>query len=236
MKTAILLLTCGRVEETRKTWANNLPTTGSDCDLYWWDNTQDTAERDQLLEIAANYQFKQVWHALQNSGISVPFNMMMGVAFEDGCDFIVTMANDILEPKNWVRERVETAVDIPSAGVVAVPLSDASCARYDRGNRCGHVVESGLVIGNWLIRRELYDAIGGFTLDYGNYGPIDLDYCFRAWQMGFETLYISDISAIHIGLNNEPEYQMEKEKLLADSWVKYRANIAMYRDGERLNQ
>lgn len=236
MKIAILMLTCGRIEETRRTWANNLQSIPDGCDLYWWDNTQDKAERDQLLEIAINYQFKQAWHSLQNSGIAIPLNLMMSVAFEDGCDFIITMANDIIEPANWIMERIEVANDIPSAGVVSIPVSDADCKRYDRKNRCGHVVETGLITGNWLIRKELYSAAGGFCVDYGNYGPIDLDYCVRSWRLGFETMYISDISAKHIGVNNPAEYQSEKGRLLESAWPIYHNNLRAYQSGERLRQ
>lgn len=237
MKTAILALTCGRPEFTMQTWAHNFANHGAEAvSVYWYDNGSCAAELRDIVRMSEKYGFEYCHLDNENRGIAHALNHLMGAAFADGADAVVTMANDLLEPNNWIRARVDAAQSIPQTGVVAVPVSTST--RYGRKTVNGHTIEEGTVIGNWLITRAAYDRIGGFCMDYGIYGPLDIDYCERMRVAGLRFYYLSDLFATEIGRkeDNPIEYQALKMESLNRSMPVFRANQKQYREGKRIYQ
>lgn len=112
--------------------------------------------------------------------------MNAGLRMSDGYDAVMFLAHDIEEPKDWLRLRVEAMEADNDVGIVSIPVDGKRNEPY-----YGHV------IGNWLIRRELIDKIGGFNEDFFPYGPVDLDYCERAKIAGFKTMYVANVEALH---------------------------------------
>lgn len=227
MKIAILALTCGRVEETARTWENNLP--GLPYPVYWWDNTEDADEAAHILALSKRYNIIQDWHPDKNQGIARPLNVLMQCAFNDGADMVVTMANDILEPSQWVEIRALGFERIENAGIVSIPIYQQNCLRYEKIQINGLEIEQGDIIGNYGIHRSTYEKIGGFPEVYGIYGPIDLDYCAHVRAAGLKTLYVSNYHAYHIGVDNPTEYQKAKDESLSRAWAIYEARMDVLR-------
>lgn len=220
MKVAIIALTCGRVEYTQKTWANNIHRIP--FSVFHFDNTEDEEERRSIRLLTTLYDsIKRSYYSDSNQGIAGPINYWMERLFASHYDIVVTMANDILEPANWIDLRVKAFQNIPNAGIVSIPIIGQGCIRYQRKAINNITFEEGNIIGNFAISRAVYEAIGGFPECYGLYGPIDLDYCAHARKAGFRTIYLSDYEARHIGTNNPTEYQKAKEESLAKSWALY---------------
>ena len=48
----------------------------------------------------------------------------------------------------------------------------------------------------WLVRRDVLDTVGYFDEEIF-YSPEDADYCLRAWEKGFEVVYVPQVSIVH---------------------------------------
>jgi GT2 family glycosyltransferase len=225
----ILALTYGRPKETRQTWKQNLSNHRhpGQVHLSHWDNTPREGSQE-MQAICGKYDRGVTFVDFDNAGISEPLNTMMKIAFEAGADYVITMGNDILEPEGWIARRVLAALEIPQAGVIAIPPKDPSVVRYERKTLNGWNIEEGDVIGNFLITKACWEAIGGFSLDYGNYGPIDLDYCLRSRLAGFKTIYLADMEADHICVGQDYPTR-EKTEQLKKAWPKFWANVMAYK-------
>jgi GT2 family glycosyltransferase len=214
MKSAILLLTYGRVEETRRTWENNLPGLSN---LYWWDNTEDEAEREALLRESERYDICFQRGVMQNIGIAKPLNYLADMAFAEGADFVTTMANDILEPLGYIQARALAVEAFPDAGVIAIPPAE-TFPHIGVEEKGFSISEYPCVIGNYSIPFSVWQKGVMFCEEMGNYGPIDLDFCNQVNRLGFRCIYLSNMKALHIGHNNPPEYEAAKAKSLAAAW------------------
>lgn len=237
MKVAVLLLTCGRADMTKKVWPSNLARAGYPHGLFWFDNGSPDSEFSEILELTLHMGIEWFFYNKNNSGIAIALNRMMEAAFRRGYDMVFTMANDIIEPNNWLLNRVNAAQAIPRTGVVAIPVVSANM--YVERNVNGiQINEGGQLIGNYLITRLAYDTIGLLCTEYGNYGPIDLDYCDRMRAAGLRHYYLAGPYADHIGTvdSNPKDYQEAKAESLAKSWQLYTFNTHKYRDGEHLYQ
>lgn len=235
---AILALTCGRPEFTVETWAHNFSNHGlaETPWIYWFDNGSTPDELRPMMQEASRYNIVYSHFETQNKGIAYALNALMRKAWNDGCRTFCTMANDIKEPDGWLLHRILASKVIERTGVVSVPVD--RCARYGKKNANGYAIEEGTIIGNWLITERAYKAIGGFCMDYGTYGPLDIDYCERMKAVGVRYYYLSDLHADHIGKKefNPPEYQAKKMESLNASWHTYKANQKLYRRGEKIHQ
>ncbi len=50
----------------------------------------------------------------------------------------------------------------------------------------------------WIVRKELWDKLGGLSRDYFLFMS-DPDLCFRTWEAGFEVVYYPDVSVLADG-------------------------------------
>ena len=133
--------------------------------------------------IYGNRPIDTILYNLENAGHSfyVKFINKEGIAnaLNEGLidyhnyDAIAFIANDIKEPEGWLAKKIEALQTYHKAGIVASSLDNN---RFEANNE--HV------ISNWLISKELIDAIGNFNDEFYPYGAIDLDYCERAWLAG----------------------------------------------------
>lgn len=221
MSTAIIALTYKRVDQTRASWANNLV---SPYPVYWWDNTPPGAEREQLIEIAKNYNVVESFHDGSNYGIAHPINRMAERIFAAGHDGFVTMACDMLEPSEWITAR-ETICNLLNAGIAAIPPYKLYCnvTRYARKEINGIAYEDdGDIIGNWYVAKWAYEMLGPYPEYYGIYGPIDLEYCARARKKGVKYVYLSDMECECLPCDNDDtEYTIAKNVSLANAWPIY---------------
>lgn len=237
MKVAVLLLTCGRAEMTAKVWPHNLNNAGYEHGLFWFDNGSTHAEYGEILGTSLFFPIEWFYYSNTNLGIAIGLNRMIEAAFRRGFDMVVSMANDILEPDNWLLERVQAAQAIPNTGIVTIPV--VSSLMYTEKEVNGiRINEGGQLIGNFLLTRAAYDKVGLYCTQYGTYGPLDLDYCDRCKAAGLRYYYLAGRMAEHIGTvdSNPPEYQQGKDASLKQSWQQYTYNTHAYQAGEHVYQ
>jgi GT2 family glycosyltransferase len=145
-------------------------------------------------------------------GLAKALNIGLKKAIDAGYDCFLFMGNDILEPHGFLLRRLLFLQDHPKAGIVSIGFS-AEEARQT------------IVIGNFLITKELVDKIGFFDESYDPYGAIDLDYCNRANKAGFESWYIGGACAKHIDNHGEEDttniYGFNKKEMIEKTWHKY---------------
>lgn len=138
-------------------------------------------------------------------------------------DAIGFLANDIIEPDNWLLKKVEALNTYPNAGIVA---SSLDCERVQ--------IQNELIISNWLIDSQVVEAIGEFNEQYFPYGAIDLDYCERSWLAGFKTYYVMNCLATHNGGHaTGNEYGWDKSELVNKYSHIYNDNINAYKNGTK---
>ena len=179
---------------------------------------------DAFIENLSNLNYENAdFVAINIEGIANAMNEAIDIAGVDGYDAIAYLANDIIEPKDWLNKKVEALQTYPNAGIVASSLD-----RVRRGVNSEHI------ISNWLLSMKVVEQIGIFNESMFPYGPIDLDYCERANLAGFNTYYVIDCLAEHLGSHaSGDEYGYNKAELLHKNWAKHEADIRGYRDGSK---
>lgn len=177
-----------------------------------------------LIDNLSDLNYEQAdFVAINTEGIANAMNEAIDIAGVDGYDAIAYLANDIVEPKDWLNKKVEALQTYPDAGIVASSLDRV---RID--------VNSEHIISNWLLSMKVVEQIGIFNESMFPYGPIDLDYCERANLAGFNTYYVKDCLAEHLGshaIGND--YGYDKAELLQKNWAKHEADIRGYRNGSK---
>jgi GT2 family glycosyltransferase len=176
-----------------------------------------------------------IYSNLENTGF--PFNVKFidteGIAnaLNEGLDefrngnyeAIAFMANDILEPKDWLLKKLVALEKYENAGIVASTLE------FER-----LVPNNEHIISNWIIRKEVIDKVGYFNESMFPYGPIDLDYCERVWIAGFKTYYACNYLAVHIGNHAEGnEYGYDKQEMVNKYWSQFTLDIQGYKNGTK---
>ena len=181
--------------------------------------------------ICLNYGDRPLDHIYRNlecSGYFAPHTFVSreGIAnsLNDGIDLMLStktdavafLANDIIEPENWLAKKIEAIQTYPDAGVVASSIHEIETE-----------IRNQLIISNWLIPKTTIEKVGYFQEAMFPYGPIDLDYCQRCWAAGLKTYYVKDCLALHIGSHaTGNEYGWSKDEAVAEGYKK------MYKIGE----
>ena len=65
-----------------------------------------------------------------------------------------------------------------------------------------------------FMRRDFYDEVGGFDLDYFLYME-DEDLCYRSWKMGKQVLYCGHVAVTH---NHQRASRKFGKKMLIHLW------------------
>jgi GT2 family glycosyltransferase len=178
---------------------------------------------DVLIGNLSNLNYHADFVAINTEGVANAMNEAIDIAGVDGYDAIAYLANDIVEPKDWLNKKIQALQTYPNAGIVASSLDRV---------RIG--VNSEHIISNWLLSMKVVEQIGIFNESMFPYGPIDLDYCERANLAGFNTYYVKDCLAEHLGGHaTGDEYGYNKAELLQKNWAKHEADIRGYRDGSK---
>jgi GT2 family glycosyltransferase len=144
---------------------------------------------DFILQNIANCGYQNIKVRYVNTeGIANALNDGIDLMKELNMDAVAFLANDIIEPQDWLKKKLEALQTYPDAGVVA---SSLDCGRNN--------INSELIISNWLLSKETVEKVGYFQESMFPYGPIDLDYCHRCYAAGLKTYYVMDCLAQHIG-------------------------------------
>jgi GT2 family glycosyltransferase len=178
---------------------------------------------DRPFNILIDNELKAGYNAtycqINTEGISNALNEGIDYMLKNEYDAIGFLANDIIEPQDWLSKKVEALTEYPNAGVVASSLD------HNRTN-----INCELIISNWLISRQLIQKIGFFNETMFPYGPIDLDYCERAWAAGYKTYYVMDCLAVHT--DTPVNYGWDKSEMVAKYWDKFNSEAHKYKSGE----
>jgi hypothetical protein len=138
-------------------------------------------------------------------------------------DAVGFLANDIIEPDNWLLKKSELIFKHKVSIASSFPSEPIPYGDHD-------------LIGNYLISKEAINKLGHFNEEYFNYGPIDLDYCNRARHLELSLKYI-DTSSTHIeGNNSDLRYGFSKSEAVLKSWPLYLDNLSKYNSGINICQ
>lgn len=221
MRIAVLMLSYERYETLKKVLDHNLNNAGYPFDLFIWDN----GTKDQRVIELLESQNCAVFYARTNEGIARPFNCLMQSCYELGYDAFHVMANDILEPENWLRDKVRYLQAYPQSGMISIsPGPIPYLLSYLSTDM---PVYLGDVIGQFMISKQVYERVGGFNESFGNYGPIDNDYNARCRALGFWNYYIPGQSN-HIDSSPADLYGYDKAAQVAGTWPTHTDNVRRY--------
>lgn len=172
-------------------------------------------------ELKAGYNATYV--NINTEGIANALNEGVEYMMTNNFDAIAFLANDIVEPQDWLAKKVFALQNYPSAGVVASSL-----------DMVRDTIQNEMIISNWLISKETINKIGYFNEGMFPYGPIDLDYCQRCYAAGLNTYYVTDCLAYHIGSHaTGNEYGWDKNELVAKYHTQHIQDVEGYRNGTK---
>jgi hypothetical protein len=156
---------------------------------------------------------------INEEGISKAINTGLRLLNFEHIDYVTIMANDILEPDNWLNIRNQFMQD-KTIGICSIPLGGFNGDSLD-------------LIGNFTISKEALLKVGAFNEELYPYGAIDLDYCTRVRAAGLQTKYIPNIKATHIEQNGIDAYGYNKMDLVKKTWDLHNRNVQAYTDGTK---
>ena len=135
-----------------------------------------------------------------------------------GTDYLLLLNNDTVVQPGWLNELVALADREPDVGIVGAKIvdengsiqeagcmifRDGSAAHYGRGRdrrdpSCNYVKDVDYVSGCCLlIRRHLWDELGGFDEDFSPGYYEDVDLAFRARRVGHRVSYQPRAEVVH---------------------------------------
>jgi GT2 family glycosyltransferase len=156
---------------------------------------------------------------INEEGIANAMNKGLKQINFDVVDYVTILANDILEPDNWLISRNEFMQD-KTIGICAFPL-------------VGGFDDTTDIIGNFTISKEVIKNVGAFNTALDPYGAIDLDYCTRVRAAGLYTKYIRTGKATHIEQNGINAYGYNKNELVKSTWELHSSNVSNYANGSK---
>jgi GT2 family glycosyltransferase len=121
---------------------------------------------------------------VKEKGIANAINIGLNKIDFSNIEYVTLLANDILEPDNWLLMRNEFLQD-KTIGICSISLDGFSGDSLD-------------LIGNFTITKEAIKRVGAFNQELDPYGAIDLDYCTRVRASGLHTKFIPSTRATHI--------------------------------------
>lgn len=166
----------------------------------------------------AGYPFELI--VIDRKGVSAAINDGIKQAMDNGADAVVTMANDILMPDQWLSQMVLNATHIPETGTIGIHCVENIGQVTQRGGF--DIYEWPVAFGNVLIPKNTIDKIGYFNTDFDPYGTQDSDYAYRATKAGLIHYYLFGMKSQHIGhdVGNKSEYRKMKDESLAKAGEK----------------
>lgn len=200
MKPAIIFLDYARHEYTQRTISHNLHNAGHDFAFIY----------------------------INQLGIAAAINAGIEKAREYNADAIVTMANDILMPFDWLRLMVNHAEAIPQTGMCGIHTVEGAGDPIEINGL--KVNQSFTAFGNVLIPLKVVDDIGGFNTEYDPYGMQDADFAYRCFKSNRISYYVPGLKAEHIGndVGSNSEYRKMKDEGLARAMEIWERNKLIY--------
>ncbi len=156
----------------------------------------DNGSTDGTVEwLKQNYKDVVVVENETNLIFTKPVNQ--GVAVSKA-DFLVLLNNDVRPEKGYLRDILKYFKD---EKVFAVSFNESTSSwpnltwsqgkiQFTRGEDKSEPYYSAWASGGSAIfRRSIWDSIGGFNEIYAPFYWEDIDICYRAWKMGYKTIW-----------------------------------------------
>ena len=156
---------------------------------------------------------------VKEKGIANALNVGLNKIDFSNIEYVTLLANDILEPDNWLLMRNEFLQD-KTIGICSISLDGFSGDSLD-------------LIGNFTITKEAIKRVGAFNQELDPYGAIDLDYCTRVRAAGLHTKFIPFTRALHIDQNGSDKYGYNKMDLVKKTWDLHNDNVCNYSNGNK---
>lgn len=182
--------------------------------------------KQSLRSIAnAGYQFDMV--TIDKKGIASAINDAIDLCHLREYDGLVTCANDIEMPDDWLKHMVDHVESIPNTGMCGMHCVESIEKLTEINGKSVH--KTFTAFGNVLIPMKAIRMIGYFNEDHDPYGMQDGDYAFRLNKAGFVNYYIPNMRQNHLGndVGNGTEYRKMKDDGLTiagekwEKWVEY---------------
>lgn len=156
----------------------------------------------------AGYPFDYI--IVDMKGISAALNK--GIQASRSYDAVVTMANDILMPDNWLLHMVTAAKAIPNTGMCGIHCVEGLEPMTEINGQKVHV--NFTAFGNVLIPMRAIYLIGFFNPDYDPYGMQDADYAYRLNCTGHINYYLHGLKSEHLGhdVGQPTDYRRMKDE------------------------
>ena len=127
-------------------------------------------------------------------------------------DAIVTAANDILMPTDWLKTMVHYVSEISETGMCGIHCVEGVGTPENINGLT--VNRTFTAFGNVMIPAKAFREIGFFAEEYDPYGMQDADYAYRLDKLGFVNYYIPGMTSNHIGhdVGQETDYRKMKDE------------------------
>lgn len=207
MKVCTLMMVCfNRLPLTIKTMNGLLKSNKLPCNLVIIDNGSVDGTVEYLKQLQesefnnSNYKVKLILLP-ENKGIAVGRNLALKEADELKTDYYCTIDNDVELPDGWLEECINILDANKGYGSIGVNFEGVS---YPLVTKNGYTFQEkpagNLGTALTVFRKQLHQAIGFFTTEYGiRYGLEDSNFFMRARFYGFKLGYISR-NGIHLGV------------------------------------
>lgn len=161
-------------------------------------------------------------------GISAALNK--GIQASRSYDAVVTMANDILMPDNWLLHMVTAAKAIHNTGMCGIHCVEGLEPMTEINGIKVHV--NFTAFGNVLIPMRAINQIGFFNPDYDPYGMQDADYAYRLNNTGHVNYYLHNLQSVHLGhdVGQPSDYRRMKDEGLSKAGEVWERSTKRYEE------
>jgi GT2 family glycosyltransferase/Tfp pilus assembly protein PilF len=212
---SIIMLTYNALEYTRQCIESLQAYTEPEHEVIFVDNGSRDGTVEYLRElVAANSHYRLIENK-RNLGFAAGNNQGMAVAKGD---YLLLLNNDVLVPPRWLNRLVACAELDASIGIVGpltnrisgfqrvtnFPYSEPReylrvAARIAEINHRKYTPRRRVAGFAMMIKRSVYEAIGGLDEQFGSGNYEDDDYCLRAREAGFAVMVAEDVFLHHFG-------------------------------------
>ncbi|MBI4597003.1 MAG: glycosyltransferase family 2 protein [Candidatus Omnitrophica bacterium] len=191
----LVLCSWNHLEETKPCLESLLEATRVPSRLFIVDNGSEPDVRAFLAAVQPRGAIKEIVVIQNEMNEGFPRAMNRGLK-ASAAPFVVILNNDLRFTVGWLQEMIEVATANPHLGVINpasntlgnVPSKGVSLQAHAdrlRQSRAGQYTEVGMCIGFcMLVKRELFEKIGGFNEQVERIFFEDEDFCMRAAQAG----------------------------------------------------
>jgi GT2 family glycosyltransferase len=217
-RVAVVMLTINQREMTLRALNSVMPQTDNEVGVLLWDNGSSDGTRE-----AVQNGFHEVLlgGSQDNLGVAGGRNAGAALAIQHwNPEYLLFLDNDLVLRSGFIRHLVATLDSMPDVGQVQAKLlyldepgriNDGGGSRIvfwrgstdpvgfkepDRG-QCNQQAECVSCGGAMMVRRRLFEALGGFDQIFSPYGPEDIDFSLRLKATGMRAIYNPLAVALH---------------------------------------